>query len=163
MTLLLLPFQRRRSGVAKVSGSSLSSCSLMSRRLTERVLQMGKKCWKGRQMSDVAYVEQAVRWSKELTRLRSRQPGDLENAMRSVARDTGVDYWTLWQLRYRSNRLKDIGVGIYTRLHAAYLAECERQEAKLRHEREITKATGGIAQILVSAADALAGQDLGTE
>lgn len=114
-------------------------------------------------MSDVAYVEQAVRWSKELTRLRSRQAGDTENAMRSVARDTGVDYWMLWQLRYRSKRLKDIGIGIYTRLHAAYVAECERQEAKLRHEREITKATGGIAEIAARAAHALASAEDGWE
>lgn len=114
-------------------------------------------------MSDVAYVEQAVRWSKELTRMRSRQPGDLENAMRAVARDTGVNYWMLWQLRYRSRRLKDIGVGIYTRLHAAYVAECERQEAKLRHERTITEAKGGIARVLVGAVDALASAEDGWE
>lgn len=114
-------------------------------------------------MSDVAYVEQAVRWSKELTRMRSRQAGDTENAMRSIAREYDVEYGVLWQLRYRSTRMKDIGVGIYTRLHNAYLAECERQEAKLRHEREITKATGGITQILVSAADALAGKESAPE
>lgn len=112
-------------------------------------------------MSDAAYVEQAVTWSKELTRMRTRGPGDLENAMRGIERDYGVDYWTLWQLRYRANRVKDIGVSIYMRLEAAYQAECGRQLRRFQHEKETTEAKGGIAATFVSAADALAGTDDG--
>lgn len=108
------------------------------------------------QMSDVAYIEQAANWSKDLTRMRCRGPGDLENAMRGIEREYGVDYWTLWQLRYTPNRLKDIGVSIYMRLQNAYQAECARQMRKFQHELEITKAKTGAAEALVRAAAAFA-------
>ena len=59
---------------------------------------MRKKPLKEKQMD---YVEEAAEWSGKMTRMRSRGPGDLENAMRSVERDYGIDYWLLWRLRYR--------------------------------------------------------------
>lgn len=114
-------------------------------------------------MSDAAYVEQAVTWSKELTRMRTRGPGDLENAMRGIERDYGVDYWTLWQLRYRANRVKDIGVSIYMRLEAAYQAECGRQLRRFQHERSKTETASGLGSALASAADALAGSEDGVD
>ena len=54
---------------------------------------MSKMKWTDRQMSDAAYLDQAATWSKDLTRMRSRGPGDMENAMRSLERDYGIDYW----------------------------------------------------------------------
>ena len=122
---------------------------------------MRKKFLSETQMSDAAYIEDAVTWSKELTRMRTRGPGDLENAMRSIERDYGVDYWTLWQLRYRARSIKDIGVLIYMRLRDAYHSECERQRRRYQHEREITESTGRVAAALISAADALAGTEDG--
>lgn len=113
------------------------------------------------QVSDVAYVDQAAVWSKELTRMRSRGPGDLDNAMRAIERDYGIDYWTLWQLRYRQSRFRDIGVSIYMRLRSAYQAECERQRRKLALEIEITKAIAGPDHAAVGAASALVGEDDG--
>lgn len=106
-------------------------------------------------MSDVAYLNEAENWSKALTRMRARGTGDIENAMRSIERDYGVDYWTLWTLRYRRGRLKDIGVSIYMRLKDAYQAECERQMWKLKHEIEITKAISGADSSVVASAEAL--------
>src|SRR6185437_14642892 len=102
-----------------------------------------KKNLTDRQMSDAAYVEQAAKWSRDLSLMRSRGPGDLENAMRSVEREYGIDYWTQWTLRYRPNRLKDIGVSIYLRLQSAWEAERQRQMRRLQHEIEITKAKAG--------------------
>jgi hypothetical protein len=120
---------------------------------------MSKSSLRGSQMS--AYVEQAVGWSKELTRIRTRGPGDLENAMRSIERDYGVDYWALWQLRYRANQIKSISVEVYMRLRAAYDSECDRQRRHYEHERTLTQAKTGFAETLVSAADALAGTEDG--
>lgn len=114
-----------------------------------------------RQMSDAAYIEQAAHWSKELTRMRSRGPGDLENAMRGIEREYGVDYWTLWQLRYRVSRFKDIGVSVYVRLKAAYEAECARQLRRLKHDIEVTKQIAGPDCAAVRAASALVGEDDG--
>lgn len=112
-------------------------------------------------MPKTATVEEAVTWSRELTRMRTRGPGDLENAMRSIERDYGVDYWILWQLRYRAQAVKDVGATVYLRLQAAYRAECDRQLRRYQHEREETEAKGRIAEAVIGAADALAGTDDG--
>lgn len=110
-----------------------------------------------------AYVDQAVGWSKELTRMKTRGPGDIENAMRTIEREYGIDYWLLWQLRYRAQTLKDIGVSAFEALRIAYQSECERNAARFEHERSITEAKGRVAAALVSAADALAGTEDGTD
>lgn len=118
---------------------------------------MSKKILTDCQMSDVAYIEQAASWSKDITRMKSRGPGDLENAMRAIEREYGIDYWTIWQLRYRRSRIRDIGVSIYMRLQAAYRAECERQMRKLRHDLEITKAIAGPHHPVVAEIEAVVG------
>jgi hypothetical protein len=71
--------------------------------------------------------------------MRARGPGDLENAMRSIERDYGIDYWITWRLRYRLTQCKDIGAAVYARIEAAYLTECERQQRKLAHELAIAR------------------------
>ncbi len=70
--------------------------------------------------------------------MRARGPGDMENAMRSIERDYGIDYWFIYQLRYKRDRLKFLSVSVYDRLKAAYRAECERQMRKLQNEITIT-------------------------
>lgn len=121
---------------------------------------MSKKGLTGNQMSDAVYVDQAARWSKDLTRMRARGPGDTENAMRAIERDYGVDYWTLWRLRYRRSQVHDIGVSIYMRLLNAYRSECERQRRKLQLEIEITKAIAGTTHPAVVAAETLVDPDI---
>lgn len=110
------------------------------------------------QMSDAAYLDQAATWSKDLTRMRARGPGDMENAMRSLERDYGIDYWFIWQLRYRRDRLKFLSVSVYDRLKAAYQAECERQMRKLKHEIAATEQIAGARLASVRAATALVEQ-----
>lgn len=111
-------------------------------------------------MTDCAYIEEAANWSRELTRMKARGPGDLENAMRSVEREYSVDYWAQWQLRYRRSQIKSLSVSIYMRLKAAYEAECERQMRKLAHEVEITKAITGASHAAVVAAEAVVGSQV---
>src|SRR5258708_30978025 len=110
-------------------------------------------------MSSVEYVERASVWSKELTRFRARGPGDLENAMRAIERDYGIDFWLLWRLRYRANQIRDIGAAAYHRLEAAYRSECERQHAKLVHELEVTRKIAGAHNKTVVAAEAELGEE----
>lgn len=124
-------------------------------------LQVFKKRLVKKQMSEVAYIDEAASWSKDLTRMRSRGPGDLENAMRSIERDYGVDYWTLWRLRYRRSALRDIGVSAYMRLKSAYQAECERQMRKLKHELEVTEQITGADNNTVRSVKALVGTNEG--
>jgi hypothetical protein len=121
-------------------------------------LQVRKSYGKKNQMSDAAYLDEAAEWSKRLTRMRARGPGDTENAMRSIERDYGIDYWLLWRLRYRRPVLKDIGITAYMRLRAAHQAECERQIRKLQNDIERTEKIAGADRAVVDAAKALVGE-----
>jgi hypothetical protein len=114
-------------------------------------------------MSDAAYIADAAKWSKELTRMRARGPGDTDNAMRQIEREYGIDYGYQWSLRYRVDRLKFISHSIYLRIHGAYQAECDRQMRKLQHEIEITKAVAGASHAAVVAAEAVVGAEDGEE
>jgi hypothetical protein len=114
---------------------------------------------KGLRMSDTAYLEQAAVWSKDLTRMKSRGPGDIENAMRQIEREYGIDYGFLWSLRYRRDRLRIISVSVYETIRAAYRAECERQMRKLGNELIKTEQIAGPDGSAVRAAKALIGKD----
>lgn len=89
--------------------------------------------------ADIAPAEQARGWVDGLIRAAHRGPGDtVDAAIHRAAVKHGLDSRTLWRLRYRTP--KDVLASVYLRIKAAYEAECERQEARLRHELEITKA-----------------------
>ena len=106
----------------------------------------------GNQVSDVAYIDECVGLSRELTRMKARGPGDLENAMRAIERDYGIDYWTTWQLRYRRSRIRSLAWDVVERIKAAYAAECERQHRKLTAELARTKLLVGANHPTVVAA-----------
>ena len=120
---------------------------------------MVQKNWTDSQMTDAAYLDQAATWSKDLTRMRTRGPGDIDNAMRAIERDYGVDYWFIYQLRYKRDRLKFISVSVYERIKAAYQAECGRQMRKLQHDVKITEQVAGPDNAAVRSAKALLGED----
>ena len=113
---------------------------------------------KGLPMSDTAYLDQAAMWSKDLTRMKSRGPGDIENAMRQIEREYGVDYGFLWSLRYRRDRLRTISISGYESIRAAYRAECERQMRKLENEIARTEEITGADNAAVRKAKTLVGE-----
>lgn len=112
-------------------------------------------------MSDAAYLDQAASWSKDLTRMKSRGPGDTENAMRRVEREYGIEYGFLWSLRYRRERLKIISISAYESIRAAYREECSRQMRKLENEINKTEKIAGPDNAVVHAAKALVGENEG--
>ena len=112
-------------------------------------------------MSDAAYLDQAASWSKDLTRMKSRGPGDTENAMRRVEREYGIDYGFLWSLRYRRERLKIISISVYESIRAAYREECSRQMRKLENEIIKTEEIAGPDHAAMHAAKALVGEGKG--
>lgn len=122
---------------------------------------MLKKFLTGTQMSEAAFVQEAAHWSRELTRMRARGPGDADNALRGIEQEYGINYWTLWQLRYRLAAVKKISAGAYALIRAAYDAERQRQFAKLKREIEITEAVAGSDCDSVRAARALVGEGEG--
>lgn len=99
-------------------------------------------------------VEEARHWARWLIQRESRGNGDRVNAMERIERKhSGVSRSLLWSLLYRPPR--DMLVSKYVALRSAYLAECERQEAALRHEREITEAKSLLGAALLRSADRL--------
>jgi len=109
-------------------------------------------------MSDAAYLDQAAIWSKDLTRMKSRGAGDIENAMRQIERQYGVDYGFLWSLRYRRERLRTISISVYESIRAAYRAECAAQMRKLGNELKRTEEIAGADNRVVVAVRALVGE-----
>lgn len=126
---------------------------------------MSKKFYQGSKrglpMSDAAYLDQAAAWSKDLTRMKARGPGDTENAMRRVEREYGIDYGFLWSLRYRRERLRTISISVYEGIRAAYRAECAAQMRKLEHDIKRTEEIAGPDNNAVRAAKALLRQSVG--
>jgi hypothetical protein len=111
-------------------------------------------------MSDAAYLDQAALWSKDLTRMKARGAGDIENAMRQIEREYGVEYGFLWSLRYRRERLRTISISAYESIRAAYREECARQMRKLEHEIKITEEIAGADNRVVLAVRTLAGEEM---
>ncbi len=92
-----------------------------------------------KKMTDLSVVDETANWADLLVQREHRGPGDTIDAARlRAARKYRVPERALWSLRYR--RPKDVAASIYRTLQRAVAAECERQEAKLRHELETTKA-----------------------
>lgn len=92
-------------------------------------------------MSSAAYVADARQWAGVLIAREHRGPGDtVDAAMRRAERRYGVDYNTLWKMRYRPP--KDIAVTLYFRLKDAFDLECARQEARLAHELKLAREAG---------------------
>lgn len=120
---------------------------------------MFKKFLTGRQMSETAFVQEAAQWSRELTQMRVRGPGDAENALRRIEQEYGINYWTLWQLRYRLAAVKKISAGTYALIKAAYDAERHRQFNKLKRDIERTETVAGAFDPAVVAAKAVVGED----
>lgn len=120
---------------------------------------MLKKFLTGKQMSEAVFVQEAAHWSRELTRMRARGPGDAENALRGIEQEYGINYWTLWQLRYRLAAVKKISAGAYASIKSAYYSERQRQFAKLRCELEITEEAAGPDHVIVGAVRSLVGED----
>jgi len=113
---------------------------------------------KGLPMSDAAYLDQAAAWSKDLTRMKARGPGDTENAMRQIERQYGVDYGFLWSLRYRRERLRTISISVYESIKGAYLAECAAQMRKLSDDIKRTEEVTGPDHHSVVAAKIVVGK-----
>ena len=67
-----------------------------------------------------------------LVNVEAASTGDLEVAMKSVARRTGIGFWTLANIK--RGRAKKCDATVFDRVKDAYLELCQRQLAALQHE-----------------------------
>ncbi|WFT77736.1 MULTISPECIES: hypothetical protein [unclassified Methylobacterium] len=102
-----------------------------------------------------AQVAEARTWLDRMVQWESRGPGDTDNALRRVARLAGVNYGSVWSLRYRAP--KRIWADVYVSLAAAYETARHRQLQALQHDIEITAAITGPRHPVVVAARSAAG------
>ncbi|WP_342643471.1 hypothetical protein [Rhodoligotrophos ferricapiens] len=114
--------------------------------MRKKFLQNCKNLLQERYVSDVVYcsdkelIGRAAEWARSLIQREVRGPGDLPRAMKRLERRYDLPERTLWNLRYRPNKLI---ASVYLRLQAAYEAETKRQIEMLKHELELTKAATG--------------------
>ena len=112
-------------------------------------------CKKALQMSEA--VLNAKHWLDAMVKRETRGAGDTVNAIRRLSNRHGIPYGLLWSIRYRPP--KDLFVGMYQRIEAAYDAETRRAVTALEHERAIYEARTPLGAALSRAADTLAGED----
>ncbi len=85
-------------------------------------------------------AEQATMYIRDMIHREASSPGDSEGAMRRLSSRYGLSFWTLDHLRKR--KAKTVEAGLFAKIRAAYLAECERQVRKLQEQIQKEKALG---------------------
>ncbi|MFJ6322292.1 hypothetical protein [Rhizobium sp. NPDC092014] len=80
--------------------------------------------------------------------------GDVENAVRRLARKHGLSFWQIMHLR--AGRAKSITVDAFWSIRAAYLDYCEQQISELRREVEEVRGRDDRFSDLVGEVEALA-------
>lgn len=114
--------------------------------------------------SEADAVTKAAGWAEALLAKVHRGPGDnIETAMHRAETTFGVPATTFWALRYR--RPKTMAVAAWHHLKAVYDAQCAAQEARLRHELEITRQLPATPDrlVLIREVEAVLGQASGAE
>lgn len=103
-----------------------------------------------------AEVLLAKDYASDLLRWETRGPGDTDNAMRRISTRHGIEYNSLWSLRYRAP--KRIWADVLTALREAHAKECERQRRKLDNAATAAEPILGSDRPSVRTARALAGR-----
>lgn len=80
--------------------------------------------------------------------------GDVENAIRRLARKHGLSFWQIMHLR--AGRAKSITVDAFWTIRAAYLDYCEQQISDLQKEVEEVRGRDDRFEDLVGEVEALA-------
>jgi len=93
------------------------------------------------EVQSMSSAELAAGYVRRMVSRESSGWGDQTEALKRLARDYKLPFWTLNNLRI--GRAKTIEAGLRDRIRAAYLDVCERQIARLQHELEIEKAAIG--------------------
>ncbi|QRY69197.1 hypothetical protein JVX98_13330 [Ensifer sp. PDNC004] len=74
----------------------------------------------------------AAEYVKKMVARETAGNGDVENAVRRLARKHGLSFWQIMHLR--AGRAKSITVDAFTTIRRAYLEYCEAEIRALQHE-----------------------------
>jgi type II secretory pathway component PulM len=80
--------------------------------------------------------------------------GDVENAIRRLARKHGLSFWQIMHLR--AGRAKTITIDAFITIRGAYLDYCEQQISDLRREVEEVRGQNASFENLADEVEALA-------
>lgn len=84
----------------------------------------------------------------------ARSMSETEPAMRRIARDYGLNYWTLE--RIRKGQAKTVEAGLFSKIRDAYLSHLEWKMKSLSHEIRMERAGGNdVDADLLAEAEAL--------
>lgn len=120
-------------------------------------------CSKNRQLVPMSisqtYQQPADRARGFLSRMilhEARGTSDTEPALRRLARDYGLNYWTID--RIRRGKAKSVDAGLFNKIRDAYLSHCRWKLKSLAHEIRLERASGNDvdADILAEAETLLA-------
>lgn len=79
----------------------------------------------------------AAEYVKRMVERETAGNGDMENAVRRLARKHGLSFWQLMHLK--AGRAKAISIDAFTTIRMAYLNHCEEQINQLRREVEAAR------------------------
>lgn len=143
MTLCLAGFPVVFVVITSVVLSICASVSLVNLatgefQVRKNVLHVGQVMSDVSVVDDADAVEKASNWAEKLLARVHRGPGDsVDAAMHRAEQAYGIPAQTFWALRYR--KPKAMAVAAWLRIKEAYDTACASQEARLRHELEISK------------------------
>lgn len=103
--------------------------------MSKNLVQETKREKQGRKVMSTAIASEYVR---RMVERETAGNGDVENAVRRLARKHGLSFWQLMHLR--AGRAKAISIDAFFAVRTAYLDYCEQQISDLR--REIAEVRG---------------------
>lgn len=119
--------------------------------MSENFVQAGTSKEQGTEAMSTAIASEYVR---KMVERETAGNGDIENAVRRLARKHGLSFWQLMHLR--AGRAKAISIDAFTTIRSAYLNYCEEQINELRREVEEARGKHDDFEDLDSAIEALA-------
>lgn len=96
----------------------------------------------------------ATEYVRKMVERETAGNGDVENAVRRLARKHGLSFWQIMHLR--AGRAKSITVDAFAAIRGAYLEYCEQQINDLRREVEKVRERDDRFEDLVGEVEALA-------
>lgn len=119
--------------------------------MSQHFIHENKKSDQGNRAMSTAIAAEYVR---KMVERETAGNGDVENAIRRLARKHGLSFWQIMHLR--AGRAKSITVDAFAAIRGAYLEYCEQQINDLRREVEEVRERDDRFEDLVGEVEALA-------